>query len=258
MGNLGNSLGDVGRFEEAFERAKQTEGIRRELAEKQPDAFTADWATSLGNLGISLRDVGRFDEALERAKQAEGIWRGLAEKQPNAFTKDWATSLSNLAETQFATGNFTIAIDTANIAIAQISPFLQRYSLIYNPWVGFARRVAAESYFKLEKLDQAVSEARLATQIWSEIAALRENYKSVQVAKTYRALMRCEIALAQTESALVTFGRAFDVLRKPLHDNPRALKLVMSELVDLALTIDADAVARAVPDHLLAVVRIRP
>ena len=73
LGNVGGHLRDVGRFEEALKAAEKAESLRRGLAEKQPDAYTPDWATSLRNLGNSLRDVGRFEEALKAAEKAESL-----------------------------------------------------------------------------------------------------------------------------------------------------------------------------------------
>ena len=90
LNNLGVCLSDVGQFDEALKAAEKAEGLWRSLAEKQPDAYTADWATSLSNLGSRLRDVGRFDDALKAVEKGEGLLRSLAEKQPDAYTADWA------------------------------------------------------------------------------------------------------------------------------------------------------------------------
>ena len=255
FGNLGVHLVDVGRFEEGLAAALKAEKILRGLAEKQPDAYTADWAQSLGNLGVRLGGVGRFEEALQKAEKAEEIWRGLAEKQPDAYTADWAESLTNLAEAQLSAGEFNVALDTANDAILRIRPFAERYPPIYKPWLGFANRIAAESYLGMTKLEEALAEGRRSVEIWTEVSTLRQNYESVQFAKAFRALMKCEIALGQKAAAIETLGRAFDILRKPLNDNPKPLIPVMSELIDLASAVGHDSIARVVPSELLAVVR---
>jgi tetratricopeptide (TPR) repeat protein len=255
LANLGARLSDVGRFDEALASTKEAEEIRRGLAEKQPDAYTADWATSLGNLGVRLSEVGRFDEALAATTKAEEIRRGLAEKQPNAYTADWATSLGNLANAQLAEEEFNNALETANGAILRILPFADRYPPIYKPWLGFAKRIATESYLGMNKLEEALAEARCSVEIWTEVVTLRLNYESVQVAKAFRALMKCEIALGQNEAAITTLGRAFDMLCKPLNDNPKPLSPVMLELIDLASAVDHTAITRVVPAELLAIVR---
>jgi tetratricopeptide (TPR) repeat protein len=241
---------EVGRFEEALTAAEKAESLRHGLAEKQSDAYTADWATSLGNLGNRLSDVGRFEEALMAAEKAESLQRRLAEKQLDAYTADWAKSLGNLADSQLAVGEFANALETAKTASLQISAFAARYPPVYNPWLGFARRIAAESCFKMGRLDEAVAEARLSVQIWTEVATARQNYESTQVAKTFRALMQCEIALNQNESAIETLKRGLRLLHIPLTVNPKPLQPIISELVNLALAIDADAVARVIPNEL--------
>ena len=62
--------------------------------------------------------------------------------------------------------------------------------------------------------------------------------------------MLCEIALNQTESAIETLKRGLSLLHIPLTVNPKPLQPIISELVNLALAIDADAVARAIPIEL--------
>ena len=62
--------------------------------------------------------------------------------------------------------------------------------------------------------------------------------------------MECEIALNQNESAIETLKRGLSLLHMPLKVNPKPLQPIISELVNLALAIDADAVARVIPIEL--------
>ncbi len=255
LANLGVSLRDVGRFPEALQRAEKAEELRRGLADQQPDAYTADWARALEDLGVFLREIGRFEEALEAEEKAEKLWGGLAEKQPDAYTADWAKSLANLADAHLSANKFNNALDAAKDAISQIRPFADRYPPNYKPWLGYATRIAAESFFKLDRLDEALAEARRSVEIWREVVALRQNYESVQVAKAFRALMKCQIELKQKEAAIESLGQAFNILRKPLNDNPKPVIPVLSELVDLASAVDRGSIARVVPGELLAIVK---
>jgi tetratricopeptide (TPR) repeat protein len=225
------------------------------LAEKQPDAYTADWAESLSNLGILLGDVGRFEEALQNAEQAERLRRNLAEKQPDAHTAAWAMSLGNLADAQLAAKRFVAALETTKRATSKVGSLAERYPLIYNPWLGFSHRVAAESQLELGMLDDAVADARRSTEIWAEIATLRQSFESNQVAKAFRALIKCQLKLEQNEAASASLGRVFDLLRKPLHDNPKPLRQALLESIDLIVAVDRDAIGRVVPSELLAIVR---
>jgi tetratricopeptide (TPR) repeat protein len=90
-------LNDAGQNEEALLHAQQSLEIRRRLAEKNPDRFEPDYATSLSNYASHLSDVGQNEEALDHGRQALEIRRRLAEKNPDRFEPGYATSLSNYA-----------------------------------------------------------------------------------------------------------------------------------------------------------------
>ena len=54
FGTLANRLSDLGRREEALERAEEASDLYRELAAARPDAFRPDLAMSLNNLASRL------------------------------------------------------------------------------------------------------------------------------------------------------------------------------------------------------------
>jgi tetratricopeptide (TPR) repeat protein len=250
LSNLGGHLSDAGRFDDALAVTEKGEGLQRSLAEKRPDAYTAVWARSLGNLGNALRDSGRFDDALEAAEKVEALWRSLAERQPDAYTADWARSLSNLSEAQLNFGRFASALGTAEKAVSRIASFVERYPIVYAPWLGFARRVIAGAYLRLERIDEAAAEARASADIWTDVATTRKNYESRQVAKSFLTLIQCEQALDQNDAVLSTFKRALDLLRIPLSVNPKPLEPTISAMMNLVRDIDPDALARILRDEL--------
>lgn len=253
--NLANHLRDVGRFGEALEAAEKAENISRQLAQQQPQAYTAKWAGSLANLGTHLCSEKRFEEGLKAAADAEGLWRGLVQRQHDAHIADWAQSLGNLAEAQSLTGQFDIAIETAKESLLEIEPLSRHYQFVYAPWVGFARRIMAECWFNLRNFDDACTDALAATEIWNQIAVTRPNYESIQVAKSYKILMKCYIATAQNNLALETLGNAFEILRKPLADNVKPLKSVILEMIDLGVEVDPSTIERVVPNALLLAIK---
>lgn len=252
--NLGFSLGAMGRFEEALQKSAQGEAVRRELAEKQPETYAAGWADSLSNVGVYLKEVGRFEDALNRAEQAENIRHKLAERQPDAYTPEWASSLANLADAQLSSGLPKLALETSKKAISIIRPLAENHPSLYKSWLGFAQHIVADSHFAMGNLEDSLIEAERSAQIWAEIAIVRQNFRSDRVAKAFLTLMRCEIANGRSERAVVTLRRTFDLLRKPLNDNPRPLKPVMSELLEMAMSVDPGSIA-TVPGELLATVR---
>ncbi len=85
---------EMGRREEALERAEEAVGMYRELAEKRREAFLPDLARSVNSLAIRLSEMGRWEEALERAEESVGMYRELADKRREAFLPDLARSVN--------------------------------------------------------------------------------------------------------------------------------------------------------------------
>jgi hypothetical protein len=107
----------------------------------------------------------------------------------------------------------------------------------------------------LGRLDYAVAEATRSAEIWTEVARLRHYFESIQVAKAFRVFINCQMELGQKDAAILSLGRVFELLNKPLIHNPKPFGQVMWEMVEKMMAIDADAVARAVPGELLAILR---
>jgi len=104
----------------------------------------------------------------------------------------------------------------------------------------------------MARFDEAVVEARRSAEIWIKVATVHPHFESIQIAKTFRTLMQCEIANNHNDDAIENLRQALGLLQKPLEINPKPLAAVLSEMIDLAMDIDADAVARVVPSELLA------
>jgi tetratricopeptide (TPR) repeat protein len=64
LNNVATMLSDLGRREEALERAQEAVDIRRELAASQPDAFRPDLAMSLSVLADCLEALSRLSDAI--------------------------------------------------------------------------------------------------------------------------------------------------------------------------------------------------
>jgi tetratricopeptide (TPR) repeat protein/glycosyltransferase involved in cell wall biosynthesis len=257
LGNLGVSRAEVGRFDDALKADEMSEEIWRRLADKQPDAYSPDWATSLANLGVRLGVVGRFDDALKAAEKAQEIRRALAEKQPNAYSASWAGSLGNLADARLAAGKLSEAIDIANSSIVLIAPLAGRYPSNYGRWLGFAHRIIAESYLKLQQIDSAIAEARLAVDAWVDIATINPHQESKQIAKSFDVLMKCQVELHQGDEVIRTFEQALRVLQKPLQTNPKPVSFEISDMMQLATTLDPGIIHR-IPQALRELLRNAP
>jgi len=82
LNNLGDLLGDLGRYQDALAAAEEAVALRRALAVNNP-TYQADLATALNNLGNRLHDHGR-DLAHHRAMGRLGprrLYHGAAAHQ---------------------------------------------------------------------------------------------------------------------------------------------------------------------------------
>ena len=153
-------------------------------------------------------------------------------------------------EAQLNFGRFS-ALGAAEKAVSRIASFVERYPIVYAPWLGFARRVIAGAYLRLERIDEAAAEARACRRYLDRCCDHpQEALESRQVAKSFLTLIQCEQALDQNDAVLSTFKRALDLLRIPLSVNPKPLEPTISAMMNLVRDIDPEAFARILRDEL--------
>jgi tetratricopeptide (TPR) repeat protein/nucleoside phosphorylase len=97
--NLGATLGELGRREEALKATQEAVEVYRALSQRRPDAFQPSLAASLNNLGNRLSELGRREEGLKAMQEAVELRRAQSQRQPDAFQPDLAMSLNNLGST---------------------------------------------------------------------------------------------------------------------------------------------------------------
>jgi tetratricopeptide (TPR) repeat protein len=93
-------------IEEAVAAYEEALGIRRRLAQQQPQVYAPDVATTLNNLGIALYQLRRLEEAVAAYEEALGIRRRLAQQQPQVYAPDVATTLTNLGNALYQIASF--------------------------------------------------------------------------------------------------------------------------------------------------------
>ena len=71
--------------------------IRRELAQKNPDAYLPDVATTLNDLALLDKDQNRPEAARQGFDEALKILRELAKKNPDTYLPNVSTTLNDLA-----------------------------------------------------------------------------------------------------------------------------------------------------------------
>ncbi len=93
IGLLYNGTHSYKKAEDAYLAALE---IRKRLAEKNPDAFEPDLATSYNNIGFMYKSLNRYEEAEDAYLSALEINKRLAGKYPDAFEPPLATSYNNI------------------------------------------------------------------------------------------------------------------------------------------------------------------
>ncbi len=176
LNNLGLRLNAVGRFEDALEATREAVGLRRRLAEQNPEVYSQDLALNLHNLGGDFSAVGRHEDALEATQEAVDVRRRLAEEGPAAVA-DLARSLHNL-------GNDLGALGRHQGALGVLLEAVERY-----------RELRGKADGILPEL------ARSLTALGSELSALDRHEEAVEA--TFEAIeLRRELAAARPDAYL--------------------------------------------------------
>ena len=102
LNSLGILQSDKNELEQAEQSYLEALGIRRKLAEKNPDVYLPYVATTLNNLGILQSDKNELEQAEQSYTEALGIRRKLVDKNPDVYLPYVATTLKNLANLQKA------------------------------------------------------------------------------------------------------------------------------------------------------------
>jgi tetratricopeptide (TPR) repeat protein len=117
LANLGISLRQLGRRQEAFTAFDEAVRLYRMVAEEEP-RYTPNLAGALKNLGACLRELGRYREALAAQEEAVGLYRKLAEQEPVRHTPDLAAGLGNLGTSLDDLGRYRDALAAKEEATA--------------------------------------------------------------------------------------------------------------------------------------------
>ena len=101
--NIGSSLDVINHFAQAELEYTEALTIRRQLADKNPDAFLPHVAMTLNNLAILHSDTNRHADAEQEYQEALTAYRQLADNNPDAYLPNVAMTLNNLANLHRAT-----------------------------------------------------------------------------------------------------------------------------------------------------------
>ena len=113
--NYALALSRAGRM--AADISRQSVDIFERLARKNPDVYTARWASSLSGYSSDLSADGRHEEAIHYGRVALKVYERLALQNPKTFEPDLAGILSNYANRLFNVGDRDQALVFAEKAL---------------------------------------------------------------------------------------------------------------------------------------------
>ncbi|TFK22210.1 hypothetical protein FA15DRAFT_706549 [Coprinopsis marcescibilis] len=118
LSSLAWSLAECGRYIEAVPNAKESVGIHRRLAQRNPVDYEASLASSLHNYALYLsRSPITLAESIEPGREAVEIRRRLAHRYPHLLDEDLAQSLFNLALSLAGCGRHSEAVPIAKESV---------------------------------------------------------------------------------------------------------------------------------------------
>ncbi len=232
LNNLSVRLSDVGRRDDALEKAQQAARIYGELAASNPDAFLPDVAMSLNNLATMLRAVGRRDDALEKAQEAARIHGELAASNPDVFLPYLAMSLNNLANRLSDVGRRDDALEKAQEAARIHGELAASNPDAFLPDLARSLNNLANRLSDVGRRDDALEKAQEAVRIREQLAASNPDAFLPDLARSLNNLANRLSDVGRRDDALEKAQEAVRIYGELAASNPDAF------LPDLATSLN--------------------
>ena len=222
LNNLGFLDIAQNRLDEARAHYEEALKIRRQLADKNPDAYLPYVATTLNNLGNLDSAQNRLDEARAHHEEALKIRRQLANKNPDVYLPDLAMTLNNL-------GNLDSFRNRLGEARAHYEEALKVYRELAEKNPDAFLSDVATTLNNLGNLDSAqnrLGEARAhyeeALKVCRELAEKNADAFLSDVAATLNNLGILDRAQNRLDEARAHYAEALKIRRQLANKNPDA------------------------------------
>ncbi|MFB7611097.1 tetratricopeptide repeat protein [Streptomyces gardneri] len=192
--NLGSVLGDLGRYDEAFEAHEASFKLCRQVGFKHGEANT--W----NNLGCTLQKVKRHDEAIEAGETAVRLHRQTGD------TNGQASSWNNLGNAFAQLQRYDEAIEAGETAVRlyRESGYTNSYALALNN-LGFTLQ-------KIKRYDEALKAHETSVRLYRETGDTNgEGDAWNHLGNAFARLKRYDEALEAHEISLQLHRQANDV-----------------------------------------------
>jgi tetratricopeptide (TPR) repeat protein len=237
LNNLAIVYRDTQRMQKAESLYKEALGMKREVAEGNPELYLPQVATSLNNLGNFYRDTQHMLEAEEAFLEALTIYKELAESQASNILPDVAVALNNLAILYGATQRVQEAEEAYSDALIIRRELAETEPEVYLPYVATTLNNLGILYSDSQRMQEAEEAYAEALAIRRKLAETNPEAYLPAVAGTLNNLAVLHGSTGRTDTARTYSTEATEILgplwqaNPELHGNQIARNLLTSALV---------------------------
>jgi HEPN domain-containing protein len=232
LNNLAYRCSTLGQKDGALAAIREAVEIRRNLAQRHPDAFLPALALSLNNLANSLSEHGRKDEALAHAQEAVEIRRALAQRHPDAFLPALAMSLNNLGKFFSELGQKDAALARAQEAVEICRKLAQLDPDAFLPYLAMSLYNLSSDLSDFGRKDEALAAAEGAMKIHRELAQRDPDAFLPDLAASLNNLGKFLSDHGRMDAALAATKESVEIRRNLAQRHPDAF------LSDLAMSLN--------------------
>ena len=193
------------------------------MAQKNPDRFEHDYATSLSNYGSQLSDTGQNEEALNYSRQALEIRQRLMEQNPDRFEPDYATSLSNYASQLSGAGQNEEALNYSRQALEIRQRLMEQNPDRFEPDYATSLSNYASHLREAGQDEEALNYGRQALEIRQRLAQKNPDRFELEYARSLSNDAGDLSDAGRYEEALEHARQALEIRRQWAQKNPRGV-----------------------------------
>ena len=168
--NAGQYYQKQNNFEPCEASYKRAYDIIKRSAEKNPEAYESDLATSCNNLGVLYSDLNRYAEAEEYHTRAYKIRMRLAEKNPETYEPDLAMSCNNLGNLYSDLNRYEKAEEYYKRAYEIYGRLAEKNPETYEPDLAMSCNNLGNLYSDLDRYAEAEKYHKRAYAIYGRLA----------------------------------------------------------------------------------------
>ena len=241
--NVGVSLRELRRLDEALVPAQETVRLYRSLAADFPEDYLPELAAALGSLGTLMSMLDRDNEATAATREALAIRRRLTAEAPDTHQQDQAVTRANLGAQLSEMRQWDEALAETDRAFALQAQVNSITGARHDPTLAALSTNRAAQLWELGRHEEAVTEARVAVESYRLLAQDLPGKYQQMLATALANLGRMLSELGKAEM-LEVIGESVAIRRGLADADPTAY------VTDLAFSLATLTAAIAQQGHL--------